>query len=128
MRRSSERGVALAIVLVAGVLVSLTAAIALNATGLRLHMTRSQVRHGDNYYASEAGVQIVWIKLERQIPPFDTDPGTWPDTDGDTFPDQSETIWIPEDVNDPSRQQVTITVNRISTNPDRFKISARTSP
>ena len=116
----SERGVALAIVLITGILVSVTAAVALNVASDRFNSTTSQRLKDTNFYAAEAGLQMAMVKLTRRIPPFD-DPAAWHDdnkhVDQDTFPDESEDYTINEQV-------VTVTINRIATNPDRFRLYA----
>ncbi len=72
VRRSGERGVALAMVLVAAVLVSITAAIALNVSGHRLHRAQMLQQHDTTYYADEAAMQWVFIKIGKNLPPFNT--------------------------------------------------------
>ena len=116
----SERGVALAIVLITGILVSMTAAVALNVASARFNSSNSQRLKDTNFYAAEAGLQMSIVKLTRRVPPFDN-PAAWRDdnrrVDADAFPDESETYAI-------NGQNVTVTINRISTNPDRFRLNA----
>ena len=116
----SERGVALAIVLITGILVSMTAAVALNVASARFNSTTGQRLKDTNFYAAEAGLQMAMVKLTRRVPPFDN-PAVWRDdhrkVDPDTFPDESDTYVI-------NGQNVTVTINRIATNPDRFRLNA----
>ena len=73
-QRLGERGVALAMVLVAAVLVSITAAIALSVSGHRLHRAQMLQQHDTSYYVDEAGMQLAFIKLAKNLPPFNTPP------------------------------------------------------
>ena len=121
-RDPGEHGVALAIVLVAAMLVSITAAVALNVTGFRLHRTQLMQRKGDAYYAAEAGIQAAFHKLSRapRLPPFQADPDTWPQDDPrrpgmPSMVDRSVTI---------DGSPVSVRVTRIATGPDRFEVRA----
>ncbi len=103
VRRSGERGVALAMVLVAAVLVSITAAIALNVSGHRLHRAQMLQQHDTTYYVDEAGMQWAFIKLGKNLPPFNTPPG-W-----GVNAVRTETVTI-------GSRSVTISVTRVANN------------
>ncbi len=66
-----ERGIALVMALIVGILVSITVAVVLNIASYRLHTSSSQQRRGASFYASEAGIQMAFVKLRAPgITPF----------------------------------------------------------
>ncbi|OGX40069.1 MAG: hypothetical protein A3C53_07235 [Omnitrophica WOR_2 bacterium RIFCSPHIGHO2_02_FULL_68_15] len=119
---------ALALVLVVGVLLSVTTIALMQVVGFRFQGVESQRRRDAGFYAAEAGIQMTRIKLDRWVPPF-TDPDDpadpWADSgDPGTDPDRSETIQVGDrpETTAVEGYPVTILVNRIGTNPNRFSI------
>lgn len=71
----SERGVALALVLVVGILLSITVAVTLNVTGYRWYQASREQQRGQSFYAAEAAIQATFGLLHRGLL---GDPATWP--------------------------------------------------
>ena len=111
----SERGIALALVLLAGMLLSISAAVAITAASHRFQSMSSQRGRDLTFYAGEAGLQLAVIKLQGAIPPFNN-PGLWVDTNGDAWPDHAETYTI-------NGRSVTVLVTRTATGPDKFRLN-----
>ena len=124
----SQRGVALPLAIVAAVLVAIIASIVLNVSGFRFRRTSAQARHGEGFYAAEAGVQVAFIKLREQITPFNTDPGTWSVLTGnENPPSDAQFTGMPfkDDTLDLGTSSPDINkfrVIRTSTGPDKFRI------
>lgn len=129
-RRNRQRGNALAMVLIVGVLVTLTAAITLNVTGYRWRASALDMQRLQAFAAAEAGMQEVIARLTTgaKLPspptpnPCDGKPlfdGTW-----DTL-NECAAYRVAEAING---KQVTITITYLGPTADRrFKITATTS-
>ena len=121
----SERGVALALVLVVAVLLSITVMAVLQTVGLRFFSGESQRHRDATFYTSEAGIQLALSKLTNRLPPFaDQTLAGWPVNTAKT-----DTITLFGDDTDPANDRVvTITVTRIAPGPGpkQFSIDAST--
>ncbi len=111
--RHAERGMALAMVLAVGLLLTITTMALLRTVGFQFHSVESQRRRDAAFYAAEAGIQAVWVKLQRNLPPF-------------TNPDDPANPWVRSETMTVGGRAVTVLVNRIATNPNRFSIHVTT--
>lgn len=111
--RRSERGMALAMVLAVGLLLTITTTVLLRTVGFQFHSVESQRRRDAAFYAAEAGIQAVWVKLQRQLPPF-------------TNPDDPANPWVRKETITVGDRPVSVEINRIATNPNRFSIRVTT--
>lgn len=123
--RSSERGVALALVLVVSVLLSITVMAVLQTVGLRF-FGGENLRHRDAaFYTSEAAIQMALSKLTHQIPPFNNQ-DTWAVGAANA---RTETVTLFGDDADPANDRVVaVTVTRIAPGPGprQFSVEAAT--
>src|SRR3989338_4516276 len=115
VRQQSERGVALALVLVVGVLLSVTTIALMQVVGFRFQGVESQRRRDAEFYAGEAGLQMTYPKMTRQLPPYqDQSLAGWP-----IGASRGETVTI-------HGIAVTITVTRLAATggPKDFRVAA----
>lgn len=122
--RPSERGVALALVLVVGVLLSVTTMVLLQVVGFRFQGVESQRRRDAGFYAAEAAIQMTFPKLNRQLPPYqDQSIAGWP-----VGTDKGETVTIDDrqDTDPANDITVTVTVTRRAAtgDPKDFRVGA----
>lgn len=129
-RIQNESGFALAMVLVLGILVSITAAIALNTSGFRLRMTQRDENRMGAFYLDEAVVRLALQKLGAGIPPFDS-PATW--TDGadapfvdDSLPERIEQVDITRPDGTTSQVHLRVSWRSPATFNGQFVIQAKT--
>lgn len=72
-RHGTQRGFALASVLVVGTIVSTTVVLALNMAGHRVHDTGLQQQRETSFHVAEGGVALAFAKIRRNIPFQDRD-------------------------------------------------------
>src|SRR3989338_7068783 len=118
MMVTNERGTVLGVVLVAGIVVTVLATAALNTAGYQFHQMTTQRRRDEGFYLAEAGVQLAFMKLQKQLPPFDNQAGWAPgesrtvavtlyEDDGDLANDRAVNVTVTRDAANPRSEEHT---------------------
>lgn len=117
----------LGLAVVAGLFVSAVAAVALMVAGFQVDTADWTRRQSSGFYADEAGVQTVWMKVSRRIRPFQEAPEVWPTQPGGGREPGSNNPFMRDDGTVTIQgAPVTITVTRIAVAPDRFRLDVGT--